>query len=780
MGLSTAGTSRLTFLGMRYEVLSTIKSGAMGCVYKAWDARLNNIVALKRMNSSLKDPEEIRYAEERFREEASLLSKLHHGGLPKVIDFFTEVDPEEHRPVHFLVMTFIDGPDLETMITTRKGRPFDVDEVLSYFTQILRILQYLHSETPPVIYRDLNPRNIMIQEEKIFLVDFGIARVFNPQQQGTAIGTPGYTAPEQYKGFAEPRSDIYSLGAVMHYLLTGVNPEGHSHTLFSFTPVRKVNPDVPVYLERLIMSMVDLIPERRPSSAGEVERMLNNQGKKPVLSSAGTPAQYSDIFQAVKSGDADTIRGFIKAGADVNVKNDEGLSPLHIAALCGQKEATRILISEGADINIQNANGHTPLKYAREKGHFEVAGLLCAHGVSEQADSSGSKSLASRSAISMQPGKISKRAFGVALAAVFVLILLFGGLYLHSRQRDFQYLMAEAQSASQSFNYDAAAEYASGAHSIYPNDPMAKKMLIHYSLYGAQQCLSQKNFSGCRESLTMLFAADPGNTEGKKLEELINRKMKIEECLSRGDHFFGSRNFAKACIAYAEALKFEPDNQFLKQKIAGMSKGDEFLVLLDASIKALQQKEFTFARETVEKALCIFPYDEEAKHLRNDINIAVASDLLEKKENEKAYDAAWTALREAPDSSDANDLFFRAKSSWLQACLAEGKRLFKLNELDNARRHFKKALDIDPGNNEAQKSISSIDDRMSKTVNSWKRGNAFFKSGQYEQAIKCYETALSVDSKNPEIKEALSKAYLKREQELRAKRLHRGSRDTEP
>ncbi|MHC9538856.1 MAG: protein kinase [Vulcanimicrobiota bacterium] len=788
MSLAAAGTSRLTLLGTRYEVLSTIKSGAMGCVYKAWDTRLNNIVALKKMKSSHQDLEEIRYAEERFREEASLLSRLHHGGLPKVIDFFSEVDPEENRPVHYLVMTYIEGADLETVITARNARPFDVNEVLSYSRQILQILKYLHSEKPPVVYRDLNPRNVMLSEVKIFLVDFGIARVFRPQQQGTAIGTPGYTAPEQYKGFAEPRSDIYSLGAVMHYLLTAVNPEGRSQPLFSFTPIRKVNPDVPEYLERIIMSMVDVIPERRPSSAAEAERLLDSQCKRTPFPSAAGLAPHSDIFQAVRSGDSLAIRDFIKAGADVNRCDDAGLAPLHVAALCGQKEAARILISEGADINIQNPLGHTPLKYAREKGYLEIAGLLCAHGVREKADSAGGTGSASRStggtasasrAVSRQLQKKKlERLLTAAVSAVLSLSLICVGLFLYSGQRHFQSLMKEAHSAASFKNYVAAAEYAGEALSLYPDDPTARMMLIQYSLYGAQKLLDQKDYTGCRESLTRLFARDSGNAEGKRLEALLNRKMRIEKCLSMGDHFFESREFSKARAEYEEALKLEPDNLFLKDKIAGISSGEKFLALLNTSGKLLQQKEFTSARKTVEEALGIFPYDEEARHLRIKIETAAAFDLLAKKEFRKAYDMASATITETPVTSEAIEVHSRARKAWMEACYSEGKRLFGLNKLDHARRHFRTVLDLDPRDIDAKRFITEIDDKVDMVVSNWKCGKAFYRNGEYEQAIKCFETSLSVDKDNHEIKKALLDAYLKREEELRARRLRHSSGPT--
>jgi len=172
-------------------------------------------------------------------------------------------------------MTFIEGKDFESVLNERNQEPLPFGDVIDYFYRLLEILSYLHSHVPPIIYRDLKPSNIMINEDKVFLVDFGIARIFTPQQKGTAIGTPGYAPPEQYKGFSEPRSDIYSLGVLIHYMLTGVNPEDSSRPPFTFDPPRKLNKIIPEYLDRIIVSMLDLNIEKRPHSAKRIMQMLD-------------------------------------------------------------------------------------------------------------------------------------------------------------------------------------------------------------------------------------------------------------------------------------------------------------------------------------------------------------------------------------------------------------------------------------------------------------------------------------------------------------------------
>lgn len=272
--LSTFG-KRTLILGERYEIQEEIKSGNMGCLYKARDITSNIPVAIKKIIPSLTDLAEQQYTIRRFREEVEILLLLNHEGIPQLIDFFSEPDPVTNQPAHFLVMSFVNGRDLEIIMKGRANIPLPLDEVLDYFGQLLDILQFLHSQEPPVIHRDISLKNIMIDDNRVYLVDFGIARVFKSVKRGTAIGTPGYAPPEQYKGFADQRSDIFGLGAAMHYLLTGRNPEDNYYQPFVFPSPHSIDPSIPPHLSDLIMSMLDVIPRNRPQSAEAIKTALH-------------------------------------------------------------------------------------------------------------------------------------------------------------------------------------------------------------------------------------------------------------------------------------------------------------------------------------------------------------------------------------------------------------------------------------------------------------------------------------------------------------------------
>ena len=266
-------------IASRYKIIDFLKAGGMGAVYKAEDQRLLKICAIKELiNINLKG-EDKKLAFIRFEREAKILSDLEHPNLPRVIDYFTLGDR------NYLAMDFIDGEDLGNILKVRGEGGLSEEEVIKWSGQICDVLDYLHSRNPPIIYRDIKPSNIMIRksDEKAILIDFGIARIVTPlEEEGltkTAIGTIGYMSPEQYRGRAEIRSDIYSLGATLHHLLSGKMP-----LPFTMEPLHKLRPDISENLNALVMTALRMKPEERFQSAMEMKRALmgNIKIQRPV------------------------------------------------------------------------------------------------------------------------------------------------------------------------------------------------------------------------------------------------------------------------------------------------------------------------------------------------------------------------------------------------------------------------------------------------------------------------------------------------------------------
>ncbi|MEB3330375.1 MAG: protein kinase [Candidatus Sericytochromatia bacterium] len=247
----------------RYRITQLLGQGGMGAVYLASDARFSaRTCVIKEMLDHFNDPEQRAQATESFHREADLLSSFKHPGIPEVYDRFTEANR------HYLVMEYINGVDLEQRLLDNGG-PFSEKEVIEWSIQCCDVLSYLHHQKPPVIYRDMKPANVITTHwGKVYLVDFGIARFFNPVSRGTMIGTQGYAPPEQYRGQVDPRSDLYALGATIHYLLTGRDPQNEPP--FSFPPVTSLNPEVSPEMEMLVLRALDPEADNRFSSADEM------------------------------------------------------------------------------------------------------------------------------------------------------------------------------------------------------------------------------------------------------------------------------------------------------------------------------------------------------------------------------------------------------------------------------------------------------------------------------------------------------------------------------
>jgi uncharacterized membrane protein len=265
----------------------------MGAVYEAEDTDLGNrLVAVKEMGQhNLATPKELAVAADNFKREAHLLAKLHNPHLPSIHDYFTE------HGRWYLVMSFIPGETLLQYLQTKGGK-LPVEEVLHIGIELCEVLAYLHSQQPPIIFRDLKPSNIMrTPDGQIYLIDFGIARHFKPgQMRDTAIfGSLGYAAPEQY-GSAQttPRSDIYSLGVILCQLLTGLRPSISPFTFSSFTSLDTI---VPPTLETLVMSMLEMDEDQRPQSMQEIQQELQQiehaAAYAPTLIGTHTPVAVS-------------------------------------------------------------------------------------------------------------------------------------------------------------------------------------------------------------------------------------------------------------------------------------------------------------------------------------------------------------------------------------------------------------------------------------------------------------------------------------------------------
>ncbi len=272
-GVSLFSTGTLPpslLLNQRYRLIETVGSGGMGAVYSAQDTQLGDrLVALKEMSISQVGPQDVPMVVELFRREAHLLASLHHPYLPVIHEYFVE------NGRWYLVMSFIEGQNLEAILHVTAGKRLPVRDVVRIGIELCEVLDYLHTHEPPIIFRDLKPQNIMMTPKgHICLIDFGIARLFKPEKTNDTARfySVGYAPPEQYgQAQTSPRSDIYSLGATLHQMLSGRNP---SYQPFQFSPLQLVDPTIPVPLAALIMQMVEMDPQRRPAPVSVIKQQL--------------------------------------------------------------------------------------------------------------------------------------------------------------------------------------------------------------------------------------------------------------------------------------------------------------------------------------------------------------------------------------------------------------------------------------------------------------------------------------------------------------------------
>src|SRR5258706_7839207 len=202
-----------------YVVTQVQRIAGMTALYVVRDTRSGEALAIKEENLQPGDGETLGSLLNDFEFKTDLLKSLDHPSIPKIREGFV-IGAQT-----YLVMSFVEGKALEDILSeTRDFLP--IERVYSWAVQVADVLNYLHTRKPmPLVYRDLKPANIMIDPgQKVQLVDYGIAGVFDATEIYPPLGTDGYAAPEQYEGHVTPLVDMYAFGATFHHVLTRLDP----------------------------------------------------------------------------------------------------------------------------------------------------------------------------------------------------------------------------------------------------------------------------------------------------------------------------------------------------------------------------------------------------------------------------------------------------------------------------------------------------------------------------------------------------------------------------
>src|SRR6266404_478891 len=287
-----------TVLAGRYEIIALLGQGGMGAVYKARDTELDRFVALKLIRPELaRNPEILR----RFKQELILARQVTHKNVIRIFDL------GQSDGIKFITMDFVEGQNLRELLLER-GK-FPAEQAARVMLQICRALEAAHTEG--VIHRDLKPQNVMLSPDgRVYVMDFGIARsAYLPgmTQTGALIGTPEYMSPEQARGEKlTERSDLFSLGVIFYELLTGKSPYPADAPLGTLwkrlqdkaKPPAEIDATVPKALNDIVMSALEIEPEKRLSSAREMAQQLEiwlgpSAGSSTIfLPAPGAPAYW--------------------------------------------------------------------------------------------------------------------------------------------------------------------------------------------------------------------------------------------------------------------------------------------------------------------------------------------------------------------------------------------------------------------------------------------------------------------------------------------------------
>ncbi len=303
----------------RYEIQEVAGIGGMGTVYRARDKNFKavRLVAIKEMISQITDPLVRKKIYLNYERESNILATMRHQSIPRIYDYFILNDRA------YLVMEFIHGRDLDSILSEITSF-FPEPQVLSWGIEMADVLQYLHSHQPePIIFRDIKPSNIMITPQNhVMLIDFGIAKLFEPNIKNTMIGTQGYSPPEQYRGEATASVDLYALGATMHHLLTLRDPRLEAPFSFEERPIKEINSSVSNELVAVVERALAYDPADRFQSAEEMKEALIAAGRKTgmlgeVMAPSSSIAMKSGVKPVWTFECEDEIRGtplFYKGG----------------------------------------------------------------------------------------------------------------------------------------------------------------------------------------------------------------------------------------------------------------------------------------------------------------------------------------------------------------------------------------------------------------------------------------------------------------------------------
>jgi tetratricopeptide (TPR) repeat protein len=704
------------------KISQKLGEGGFGAVYKAMDQNLQRPVALKVMLQSLTSNQEF---VQKFIREAITAAQLNH---PNIVAIH-KVGRDEKRGIHYLIMELLDGTTLQAIID-EKGA-MKPEEAVPYILQAAEALAAAHDKK--IVHRDIKPENLMVDKRGVIkIMDFGLAKVVQPDMKSTKVmGTPHFMSPEQFEGKqCDGRTDIYSLGVTLFYLLSlqrpyeGTNTVQIIYAILTSEPksLLEANPDVPPELWEIVKKMIHKNTEERYLNFRDVRKDLLAWQEKSVTDRISCPHCAAKNTRGKK---------FCRqCGGNLQVKcpacDADETAGVQVCGSCGAAIETLLAVRQNMERALRlKSVGDLRRAYLLLK---EVLKLDPEHAEAQKELEEIDAALAEVENVKSEALELEKTGnLEDALKKVEQLLGKFPGSEDIKRQRDLikrafdgriiAQHMARADESVKAGNLQAALVALDAALRLDPGreDIVARRKDIAERVEAtesarntAREAFDDKRYSEAFRLATEVLRSDPTDAEmAQILEQCRGFLESSEDFVKRGREHYDAGQFIEARKELEAAKALRPDDQEvldLLEKVGESLKG--FRSALSDARELLGDLKFQEAKDKVTEVLSAIPGDPEALGL-------MATIARQEQETRKAGE--------------------------VQAALDEGEKLEGEGDLEGALAAYRRACEADPDSSKASNARDSLEGRMREVTSVRSLADEHMRDGRFEEALQNLE-----------------------------------------